>query len=269
MTDTVRVPRGGWSLAAEVSGRDGDAPVLVLSNSLGATRAMWDGQMPMLRARFRVVRYDTRGHGGSDTPQGPYAFDDLVGDVLAVMDHLEVGRADYMGLSLGGMTGLGLALTAPKRVGRLVVCAARADAPPAFVAGWDDRIAAIRAGGIGAIWAGTRDRWLTPAFMAHRPDAVEALRAGFMATTVAGYEGCARALQKLDYLPRLGALSGPVTYIAGAEDMGAPADAMREMAEATPGAAFHCIEGAAHVVNVNAEDEFNRLAQDALTGESA
>lgn len=261
------VDRGGFRLNVAVSGRREGAPALLISNSLGASMQMWAPQLALLESRYRVIRYDTRGHGGSDSPPGSYSFQDLVGDMLAVMNHAGAERADVLGLSLGGMTALGLGLFAPMRVGRMVVAAARADNPPAFVKGWDDRIAAIRAGGgVGAIWPGTLERWLTPEFQAANPAAVEALRGEFLRTTVAGYEGCARALQGLNYLGRLGGLDCDVTYVAGALDMGAPADAMRAMAAATPRATLHVIEDAAHIVNVNAAGAFNAVIGAVLTG---
>lgn len=251
-----RVERGGWSLSALAEGPEGAAPVL-MSNSLGAGLGMWDAQADWLARNRRVIRYDTRGHGASDAPEGPYSFDDLVDDALAVMDHFGVARADYVGLSLGGMTGLGLGLRAPERVGRLVVTAARADAPEPFLKSWDDRVAAVQAGGMEAIWPGTLDRWLTPDFAASHPEAVEKLRVDFVATAVAGYEGCARALQGLDYLRHLGGMTLPVLYISGEKDAGAPAAAMEAMAAATPGAGYLCIADAAHIVNVNKRDAFD------------
>ncbi|SLN76782.1 alpha/beta fold hydrolase [Roseisalinus antarcticus] len=262
MTETVAVDRGGFTLNAVVSGQGPGAPVVVLSNSLGATTGMWAPQRAWLEATHRVIGYDTRGHGASGTPPGPYSFEDLVADALAVMDRCEVERATFLGLSLGGMTALGLGLSAPERLTGLVSCAARADAPPPFVQSWDDRIAAIASGGLEAIWPGTLDRWLTEPYRAAHPDIVAALEADFLRTTPEGYGGCAAALQSLDYLRRLGNLTMPVLYVAGAEDMGAPPAAMEAMAAATPGADYICIPDAAHIVNLNGGAAFDAaLAQ--------
>ena len=247
-TGTVAIP--GGHLATRVDGEAGK-PWLVLSNSLAADHRMWDAQVPWLTGRYRVLRYDTRGHGGSDAPIGDYAFDDLVADVVAVMNHHDVARARYVGLSLGGMTGLGLALAHPERVERLVVCDARADAPPPFVKSWDDRIAAIEAGGMEVIVAGTLERWLTPAFRAREPAEAERLAAMIRATSPAGYRGCAAALKRLDYLKDLGRLTAPTLYVVGAEDSAAPEAAMRAMAEATPGGRLAVVAEAAHIANVD------------------
>lgn len=258
MTDAaVRIERDGFSLSAVESGQPAGAPVALLSNSLGATLGMWDAQRTGLGATHRVIGYDTRGHGSSGTPPGPYSFDDLVADALAVLDRFEVERARFVGLSLGGMTGLGAALAAPERIERLVCAAARADAPAPFVQSWEDRISAIEAGGVAAIWPSTLERWLTAEFRAANPVVVAKLEAEFRQTTDDGYKGCAAALKGLDYLRRLGEIGAPTLYVAGAEDMGAPAAAMEAMAAATPQGRYVRIPDAAHILNINAAAAFD------------
>ncbi len=239
-------------------GPDSDAPWIVLSNSLAADHAMWNPQMPLLTGRYNVLRYDTRGHGASDAPAGPYSFDMLVADVAAVMDFHQVRRATYMGLSLGGMTGLGLALAHPERVERLVCCDARADAPEGFVKSWDDRIASVEAGGMESILAVTVERWLVPSFRAAHPDAVADIRRMILATQPAGYRGCAEALKRLDYLKDLGRLAVPTLYVVGAEDGGAPPAVMQAMADATPGARMETVPEAAHIANVDNAKGFEK-----------
>src|SRR5215212_4391311 len=151
-----------------------DAPVVVLSNSLGATRGMWDPQVPALAERFRVVTYDTRGHGASPAPQGPYSLDDLVDDVVALLDRLGVGRAHVAGLSLGGMIGMRLAAREPSRVSRLaVLCTSATPDPQAFLA----RARAVRAEGTAPLAPGIVSRWLTPPYAAAHPDLVARLEA--------------------------------------------------------------------------------------------
>jgi 3-oxoadipate enol-lactonase len=253
---SARVETDGAAIAAEVTGNEaGDW--IILSNSLGATRAMWGPQRAWLEETRRVLSYDTRGHGDSSTPAGDYTFGDLVGDVVALMDHFGIDRADFMGLSLGGMTGLGLALDHPGRVRRLVCCDARADAPEPFAKSWDERIAAIRAGGMTAIWPGTLERWLTPATQAEKPDLVAALKADFEGVRVDGYAGCAAALKRLDYLRRLPQMQVQTLYVVGAEDAGAPPAVMRAMADATPGAKFAEIAAAAHIANLDNPTDFD------------
>jgi 3-oxoadipate enol-lactonase len=240
----------GGRLFTRVDG-EGPKPWLVLSNSLAADHTMWDGQIPLLTERYRVIRYDTRGHGLSEAPRAPYGFDDLIGDVLAVMDHHRANRASYMGLSLGGMTGLGLALQHPERIERLVCCAARADNPEPFVKSWDDRIALVNEEGTDGLVAGTIERWLTPSFRAEHPEEEAKLAAQIRATSAEGYKGCAAALKTLNYLKDLGRLTVPTLYVAGAEDSAAPLPAMQAMADATPGGRLAIVPEAAHIANVN------------------
>jgi 3-oxoadipate enol-lactonase len=247
------VPSGGAILSARIDGDDGK-PWMILSNSLAADLHMWDGQVEALTRTHRLLRYDTRGHGQSTAPEGPYDFAMLVANMVALLDHVGADRADVMGLSLGGMTALGLGLTHPGRVGRMVVSDARADNPPPFVASWDERIAAISAGGMEAIREGTLSRWFTPRCPAEIRDRAGAM---ILATSVAGYTGCAQALKRLDYLRHLHEMTVPVLYVVGAEDMGAPPAAMQAMADATPKARLVTLPGLAHVPNMENPDLFN------------
>jgi 3-oxoadipate enol-lactonase len=248
----VSVVSGDTRLSVQIEG-DAGKPWLVLSNSLATDLTMWDALMPVFTATHRVIRYDTRGHGQSEVPPGPYDFPMLLADMVAVLDHAGAARADVVGLSLGGMTALGLGLSHPGRVGRLAVCAARADNPPPFVASWDERIAAISAGGMEAIREGTLGRWFTPACP---PEVRDRAGAMIVATPVAGYIACARALQGLDYLRRLPDMTVPTLFVAGAEDMAAPAAAMHAAAAATPGARFVALPGVAHVAPMEDPDLF-------------
>lgn len=239
------------------AGAPDDAPWVVLSNSLGASLAMWDAQMATLTATHRVLRYDTRGHGGSATVAGPFTMADLVADAVAVMDAHGVARADFVGLSMGGMTGLGVALAHPDRLHRLVCADARADAPEAFRANWDARIARVTEHGLAGIVDATLDGWLTADFRAANPDVMDGVRAMVLANDPAGYTGCCAALKSLDYFKDLGGLTVPTLYVCGSEDKGAAPDVMRAMAAATPHAAFVLIPDAAHVANINAPAAFN------------
>ncbi|MGV6876485.1 alpha/beta fold hydrolase [Pseudochelatococcus sp. B33] len=249
MTTQQYVTVPGARLATYVDGEDG-LPWLILSNSLAADATMWDDQIGFLTRTHRVIRYDARGHGGSDAPAGPYDFGMLVADMVAVLDHYGAERADVMGLSLGGMTALGLGLDHPGRVGTLTVCDARADAPPPFVESWNQRIAAIEAGGMEAVVTGTLERWFTPRCKESRPEAISRAAAMIRATQAQGYIGCAHALKRLDYLRRLGDLAAPVLYVVGAEDAGAPKEAMEAMAAATPNGRLLVLPGLAHVPNM-------------------
>jgi 3-oxoadipate enol-lactonase len=243
------------TLYSEISGPKG-APVLLLLNSLGATSAMWDPQLKMLQEHYRTITCDTRGHGRSPSPAAPYHFEDLVADAIRVLDTHGVDTATVMGLSLGGMTALGLGLTAPDRIERIICCAARADAPPPFVQNWVDRLAILEAGGIGKVWEGTVDKWLSAEIRAAHPGREAKLREAFLATTELGYRGCAEALKQLDYLKDLGSMTRPTLFVAGADDGAASPDTMRAMSAACPGSLFSEVPDAKHVVNVDRPDGF-------------
>lgn len=250
------VPGAAGALHIRVDGPEG-APWIVLSNSLGANLTMWDGQMDLLTRRYRVLRYDTRGHGLSETVVTPFGFDDLVADMAAVMDACGVERADILGLSLGGMTGLGFALTHPDRLGKLVCADARGEATEPVRQMWDGRIAAVGDGGLEAILEGTLASWFTADWRADNAGPEQRVRDMILANDPVGYVGCCHALKQLDYQRRLGEIRAPVLYLVGSEDKGAPPDEMRAMAAATPGAQFVEIPGAGHLANINAPAPFN------------
>ncbi len=257
MTTSVAVDRGGFKLAAYIDGKGEGAPWIVLSNSLGAAAMMWEPQLELVGKRYRILRYDTRGHGMSDAPPSPYSWDDLTGDVIALMDHFGITQASYMGLSLGGMTGLGLAIHHGNRFERVVCCDARADAPPPFVQSWDDRLAVIDEDGLTAILAGTMERWFVERWRKGNPDALKRFEDAFLVTSVTGYKGCAEALKRLDYLKDLGSIAIPVLYVGGAKDIGAAPVVMRAMAEATLGTSYTEIPDAAHLPNIDNTNAFN------------
>lgn len=250
-------------LHSNVSGPE-EAPVLLLLNSLGATNEMWDKQLPLLNAHYRVIRCDTRGHGHSPTPPSPYCFDDLVDDAFGVLDSHGVEKAIVMGLSLGGMTALGMGLAAPERIERLVCCAARADAPPPFVQNWHNRMDMLDKGGVEEMWSNTVGMWLGDETRRDHPERETALRDGFLMTTDEGYRGCAHALISLDYLRQLGSMKVPTFFVSGAEDAAAPSDVMQAMSDACPGSLFVVIPRAKHVLNVDQPCDFTVALLDFL-----
>lgn len=224
-----------------------DAPALVLSTSIGTTRAMWEAQAAALRSELRVIRYDHRGHGGSGVPPGPYTLDQLGGDVVALLDHVGVERASFCGISLGGMVGMWLAQHAADRIDRLVLCctAARIDG-----AMWAERAAAVRAAGTLDVLAdATIERWLTPQFRTRRPDVADQLRAMFVAQPAEGYAACGEAMASMEIESGLGRIAAPTVVVAGAQDPSTPPAVGRRIADAIPGAGFHVLDGA-HLVSV-------------------
>jgi 3-oxoadipate enol-lactonase len=251
-----RIELNDVTLNTQVDGPEG-APWIVLSNSLGASLEMWDPQIATLTKAFRVLRYDTRGHGNSSVPPGPYTFEQLKADVIGLMDAHGIEKAAFMGLSLGGMTGLGLGLAHPDRFDRIICADARADAPDGFRAMWNDRIARVQAGGAEAIADMTLDIWFTADWRDANPTELAAIREMVVATPADGYVGCCEALKTLDYLRHLGGMTVPTFFVGGDVDKGAAPEVMQAMADSTPGGKFVAIPGAAHVANINAPEAFD------------
>lgn len=256
-SERVRV-EGGTLFTTIDEPANSKSPSILLSNSLATTHRLWDPQVAFLTKGYRVIRYDTRGHGASDVPPAPYELVQLVADAYAVLDHFAVEHTAFMGISLGGITGIGLALTHPDRIERLICCDARADAPAAFLRAWEERVETVRRGGVGTVAAPTLERWLRPEFRASESDSVKHLDEMFRSTPVDGYVGCVAALKRLDYLKRLAELRVPTLYVVGSEDSAAPAPLMRDMARKTPNAELIVIEGSAHLPNLDNSAAFNR-----------
>jgi 3-oxoadipate enol-lactonase len=224
-----------------------DAPVVVLSNSLGATRAMWDPQVPALAERFRVVTYDTRGHGESPAPEGPYGLDDLVDDLVALLDEVGAERAHVVGLSLGGMTAMRLAARNPERVHRLAVLCTSAKADPQ---GFLDRAAAARSGGTAPLAPTVVSRWLTPSYAAEHPDLVARLEAMIATADDEGYAACCEVVAGLDLRDDLGRISAPTLVVSALEDPALPPEHQRVIADGIPGAELLTVSPGAHLANL-------------------
>ena len=234
-----------------------DAPVVLLSHSLGATLETWAPQVPALARAFRVVRYDLRGHGGSPVPPGPYDISDLGGDLVALLDRLQVARAHMVGLSLGAMASLWVAARYPSRVDRLVVCCTSAKLGPPE--SWSARATAVRAGGTGAVADAVVARWFTPAFASREPTRVAELRAVVAATPAEGYAACCGVIERMDLGPELGAIRAPTLAVAGAEDPATPPAHLARIAAAIPGARLEIVAGAAHMANLEQPDKITEL----------
>ena len=236
------------TLVSSIEGPAG-APVLVLGNPIGTTREVWQYQLPVLSRYFRVLRYEPRGHGApgaqSPAPPGPYTIADLGGDVLALADAHGIDRFAYAGVSLGGMTGLWLAATAPERITSLAVCCAALTALPSPQA-WHDRAALVRAEGMAPLAAMAVPRWFTPAFMAREPAAVQTVTDMLIATRPEGYAGCGEAIAALDLRPLLPSVRAPTLVLSGADDVAAPPSIGAATARAIPGARLTVIRAASH-----------------------
>ena len=239
-----------------------DAPVLVLSNSLGTTLDMWRDQAPALRERFRLLRYDHRGHGGSPVPPGPYTIEDLGRDVTALLDRLGVERFSFCGLSIGGMVGMWLASEAPERIDRLVLCCTSARFDPDA---YESRAWTVRQHGVTKVADAVLERWFTPAFRESRPEVVEWAGQMLRDTPPEGYASCCEAVSAADLPGRLGRIRTPTLVITGAEDPAAPPDRSEFICASVPDARLIVLSPAAHLANVEQPEPVTKAILDHLT----
>lgn len=242
----------GCRLAYELTGPE-DAPALVLSNSLGTDRGLWDAQLETLSRHFRVMRYDTRGHGESDAPAGDYTMARLGRDVLSLMDHAGMARAHVCGISIGGLTALWLGIHAPERVGCLVL--ANTAARIGSVASWDERRRLVEAGGLASLDDITMARWLTPAFRAAQPAIVARIRATLLGTSATGYLGCCAALRDADLRTDARRVQARTLVVTGRHDVATPPGDGAWLAGAISGAALLEFD-AGHLSNVECAEAF-------------
>ncbi|MQA12798.1 MAG: 3-oxoadipate enol-lactonase [Pseudonocardiaceae bacterium] len=240
-----------------------DAPVLVLAGSLGSTRSMWDPQVAALRDRFRVLRYDHRGHGGSPVPTGPYTMEDLASDALALLDRLDVERAAFCGLSLGGMVGMWLGAHAPERLSALVLCCTSAHfSDPAQ---WQQRTETVRVDGTGAIADAVVARWFTPEWARAHPEQVDRAMAMVTDTPDEGYAGCCEAIGAWDGRDLLGRITLPTLVLAGANDPATPVTPHAEtIASGIPRARLEVLDDAAHLATLQQPQRANALIAEHL-----
>ena len=247
------------ALAYDTSGPEGAEPLL-LGGSLGTTRAMWEPQAS-LSDRYRLIAFDHRGHGGSPAPDGPYSIAELGEDVLALLDALEIERASYCGLSIGGMVGLWLAINAPQRIDRLTLICTGAYLPPRSK--WTERASAVREGGGAEAIADTVvGRWFTPAYAAAQPEVVARHRAMIVATPAEGYAACCEAIADHDVREGMPSITAPTLVIAAAQDTSIAPEHGAEIAAAVPGARFELLDPGAHVVSVERADAVTALIRE-------
>lgn len=245
------IAAGGITVHYDLTGPEG-APVVLFANSIGTSFHIWDAQAARLAERYRVLRYDMRGHGLTGVTPAPYSMDRLADDALALLDALGIERAHICGLSIGGMMAQRLAAKAPQRVGSLVLCdTASLIGPPSV---WEDRIAAIRARGLSSIAQGVMARWFTERFRTERPEQVSGFVAMLSRTTDEGYIGCASAIRDADLRDDAARIASPTLVLVGDQDLATPPALARELAEAIPGARFAVIADAAHIPCVEQPD---------------
>lgn len=253
----------GVRLAVEVSGAP-DKPAIVLSNSLAASFGMWDEVAALLAPHARIVRYDTRGHGRSDAPDSGYALEAIGGDVLAILDALEIERAIICGVSLGGLTAQWIGIHAPDRVSGLVLANTAANFPPESM--WRDRAAAARKDGVAPFVEASLQRWVTAEYRATHDARVAELADMIASTSPAGYAGCCEILATANTLPDLPRIACRTLVIAGSQDPSTPPARSDEIAAAIPGASTVVLV-AAHISCVEAPAGFADAVRTLLSGQ--
>jgi 3-oxoadipate enol-lactonase len=235
------------------------APVVTLSHSLAADVSMWDPQMKALTARYRVLRYDTRGHGGSDAPAGAYSLEQLAEDGRALLRALGIARTHWIGLSMGGMIGQTLALRAPDLFLSLVLCDTSSRIPAEAKPLWQERIKTAETQGMEPLVEPTVGRWFTPPFREQGKDVVDRVRAMIRATNPRGYAGCCHAIAALDLTDRLSAIKLPTLIVVGEEDQGTPVAASRAIHAQITGSELEIIKSAAHLSNLEQPEAFTTV----------
>jgi len=250
----------GVDLYYEIHGRRDDAsrPWLVFSHSLACSVAMWAPQLAEFARQYRVLAFDTRGHGSSDAPAGAYTFDDLSDDLRGLLRELEINAAHFIGLSMGGMIGQVFALKHPGLFKSLTIADSTSRWPPEAIELFAGRAKTAQARGMEPLVKPTLDRWFTPPFHKSHPVEVANIAAAIRTTPVAGYAGCSHAIPRIDTTRRLKEIDCPILVIVGKDDPGTPLAMSQEIHDNVPGSELVVIENAAHISNIEQAENFNR-----------
>ena len=259
----MKTNANGISINYQIDGREG-APWIIFSNSLITNLSMWDDQVAALKNDYRILRYDQRGHGGTDAPAGKYSFDLLVGDVIGLMDALSIKRAHFCGISMGGMTALFLAQRHGDRFDKIIACDCGPASTPAGAQQWKERIDLGAEKGMEALVDITVNRWYPPEFVATKAPVLDKIRGMIRTTPYNGFAGCAYALSDFDLKPGLGGIKNPVMLMCGTKDATYPG--IKAINAAVPGSTLVDLEGAGHIANVEQPAKFTQSIRDFLKG---
>ena len=254
----------GINLNYELTGQK-DAPIVMLSHSLACSLVMWQPQMAVLESAFKVLRFDTRGHGDSDAPTGAYSLEQLSADAVGLLDALNIESVHFVGLSMGGMIGQCLALDYSDRLKSLALCDTAAIMPEETQPIWQQRIDAAGEAGMAGQVDETLERWFRPEFLQLNPPEVEMIRQQILATPTAGYIGCCEAIRRLQYLERLQQINLPTLIMVGEEDPGTPVAASEAMHARISGSKLVILPEARHLSNIEQAASFNTALMDFLT----
>lgn len=259
----MRIRVNNHHVSCQLSGPE-EAATVCLSHSLACSGVMWEPQVPALAGRFRVLRYDTRGHGDSEATPPPYDLDGLADDVVAMLDALEIERVHWVGLSMGGMIGQNLALRHAGRLLSLVLCDTLSVISDEGQPIWADRIETAKREGMAPLCEPTLARWFTPAYLEIDPPGLKSIRSQILNTPVTGYVGCCEAIRRIDYIDRLDRIRLPTHVIVGADDPATPPAEAQAIQRQIDGSSLVIIDNAAHLSNVEQPEAFNRTVLEFL-----
>jgi 3-oxoadipate enol-lactonase len=255
---TQHIQANGINIAYRIDGPTSgaaDAPILILSNSLMSSVDMWNDNMAALTAKYRVVRYDTRGHGQTQVTPGPYSIALLAQDLVGLMDALQIKKAHLVGLSMGGMICQYVGANHPERVLSLGLCDTASEMPPRSL--WEDRFATAKAQGIAGLVDGTIKRWFVADFGASAPAKIDAVRSMILKTPVEGYLGCASAVRDMAQSTMLLKIKAPTLVLVGRDDPACTVDQATVLHRMIAHSSMVILDNAAHLSNIEKPTEFN------------
>ncbi len=253
----MRIKVKGMDIHYEISGRQ-DRSVVMLSHSLASSLKMWEPQIEMLRLHFRVLRYDTRGHGQSQTTSPPYTLELLAEDAIGLLDALSIEQVHWVGLSMGGMIGQAIALNFPQRLLSLSLCDTSSIVPPEMQPVWEERIEGVRTIGMTSQFEATMERWFTPSYLQSHSPMLSLIKEEFLATPAEGYIGCASAIRQLNYLNRLSKINLPTLIMVGEDDPATPVSASQAIHERIKNSKLIVLPSTRHLSNIEQAEAFNR-----------
>jgi 3-oxoadipate enol-lactonase len=243
-----------------------DGPVVTMSHSLATDLSMWNPQAAALARRYRVLRYETRGHGGTEAPAGAYTLSQLADDARALLKALGIQRTHWVGLSMGGMIGQVLALSSPEILQSLSLCDTSSRIPAEMRHLWDERIATVEAKGMEPMVEPTLARWFTPKFLETRKDVADRVREMIRRTPARGYVGCCHAIKALDLTDRLKGISLSTLIVVGAQDLGTPLAASQAINQQIKGSQLVVLDPASHLSNLEQPEAFTQALESFLKG---
>lgn len=259
MHDVMTITVNGVDFACRFDGPQ-DGPVLLVANSLMANGSMWDGNIPAFTDRYRVLRYDKRGHGGSGVNAGPYTIAQLADDAIGLLDALKIEKVHFMGLSIGGMIGQQLGARYPERILSLSLCNTASEMPPRSL--WEERFEIARSQGIAGLVDGTIKRWFRAPFIERAPEEIQKVRQMILGTNVDGYIACGSAVRDMAQSTMLLKIKAPTLVLSGRDDPACTVDQGIVLHRLIDHSKMVIIEEAAHLSNIEQPERFNRAVRE-------